>query len=304
MSIDNPRCGVLQLNMNPETVKRGDSINMDIPKGQGREDLIYKTASGKDLMLTFLPPIEKKYEYAPIYFIIPGGGWHNETRESMLEFSKASVENLRKDGFAVVSADYRVCGDGAVMQDIITDCFDALRYVANYAEILKIDKNKIVTSGHSAGGHLALMLAYAPKNKFYAGYEFGTEFTVVATAPMSPATDLADTALHNLRDLNDVFGGKYDKEEMDKMSPITYVSKTVPPTILFAGTCDYLIFSTSSQLLYKNLKENGVETEIVYSHGGGHSFEKVIDNIEPSVSMEQIQEKITDFVIKHIQKGQ
>lgn len=220
----------------------------------------------------------------------------------MLDFSKISVENLRKGGFAVVSADYRVCGDGVVMRDIVTDCFDAIRYVANFSEILKIDKNKIVTSGHSAGGHLALMLAYAPKNIFYDGYEFDPEFTVVATAPMSPATDLADTSLHNLRDLNDAFGGKFDKEEMLKMSPITYVSKTVPPTILFAGTSDYLIFSTSSQLLNKKLKENGVEAEIVYSHGGYHSFEKIIDGIEPSVSMKEIQEKITEFAIKHIRK--
>lgn len=145
-----------------------------------------------------------------------------------------------------------------------------------------------------------MMLAYAPKENFYDRYEFTPDFTVVATAPMSPATDLADTSLHNLRDLNDVFGGKFDKEEMIKMSPITYVSKTVPPTILFAGTCDYLIFPTSSRLMYEKLKENGIESEIVYSHGGYHSFEKIIDGIEPSVSMEEVQEKIIEFVTKHI----
>lgn len=273
---------------------------MDIPKGNGREELIYKTASNKNLMLTFLPPIEKKYEYAPLYFIIPGGGWHSENRQSILDFSCISVQSLREQGFAVVAIDYRVCSDGVIMQDIITDCFDALRYIVNYRETLKIDKNRIITSGHSAGGHLALMLAYAPKDNFYDGYEFSPEFTVVATAPMSPVTDLADTSLHNLRDLSDVFDGKFDKEELIKMSPITYVSKTVPPTILFAGTCDYLIFPTSSQLMYKKLKENGIESEIVYSHGGYHCFEKIIDGIEPSISIKEVQEKITEFVIKHI----
>lgn len=276
---------------------------MDIPTGNGIEELLYKTVPSKDLMLTFLPPIEKKYEYAPVYFIISGGGWHSESRHSMLDFSHISVQLLREQGFAAVSIDYRVCGDDVVMQDIITDCFDALRYISNYSEVLKIDKNKIITSGHSAGGHLALMLAYAPKDKFYDKYNFDPEFTIAATAAMSPATVLSDTSLHNLRDLTDAFGGKFDGEEMDKMSPITYVCKTSPATLICAGTCDYLIFSTSSFLLHKKLKENGVETEIIYSHGGGHCFEKVIDSLEPSVSPEKIQRKIAEFAIRHTQKN-
>lgn len=41
-----------------------------------------------------------------MYFIIPGGGWHIEDRQSMIDFSIQSVEGLRDKGFAVVSIDY------------------------------------------------------------------------------------------------------------------------------------------------------------------------------------------------------
>ena len=105
---------------------------MDIPRGQIKEDLVYKNTPQRDLMLTFLPPIKRRYEKAPVYFIIPGGGWHHEERQSMIEFSIQSVEALRNEGFAVVSIDYRVCGEGVVMSEIIADCFDAARYIAHY----------------------------------------------------------------------------------------------------------------------------------------------------------------------------
>lgn len=71
---------------------------MDIPKGNKQADLIYKTTPQRTLMLTFLPPLTKKYEKAPVYFIIPGGGWHTEERQSMIDFSERSVEALRNEG--------------------------------------------------------------------------------------------------------------------------------------------------------------------------------------------------------------
>ena len=170
-----------------------------------RLDLIYKKTPQKDLMLTFLPPTLRKYEKAPIYFLIPGGGWHTETRQSMIDFSIESVENLRKQGFAVVSIDYRVHKDGVKMREIITDCFDAARYIAHFAEKLAIDKECFVVSGHSAGAHLALMLAYAPSKNFQGDYDFTDTFHVKVVAVMSPPTILYDNSTNNLRDIEDLF---------------------------------------------------------------------------------------------------
>jgi len=40
---------------------------MDIPKGSRKADLVYKNTPQRELMLTFLPPTEKKYKKAPVY---------------------------------------------------------------------------------------------------------------------------------------------------------------------------------------------------------------------------------------------
>lgn len=273
---------------------------MDTPKGNQKQDLIYKNTPQRDLMLTFLPPIKEKYEKAPVYFIIPGGGWHCEERQSMIDFSIQSVEALRNEGFAVVSIDYRVCGEGVVMSEIITDCFDAARYVAHFAEVLGIDKDSIVLSGHSAGAHLALMLSYAPEKEFSGDYEFSDKFNVKSVAAMSPPTILYDDSTNNLRDIVDVFMGCDTREERERTSPITYVSKICPPTLLCAGTSDYLVFAISSEKLYNKLQENEVPSEIKLSVGGWHSFEKIHGNVEPSITMAEMQDDIVEFVLKNL----
>ena len=204
---------------------------MDIPKNNEQAELVYKNTPQRDLMLTFLPPLAKKYENAPVYFIIPGGGWHMEVRQDMINFSHLSVEALRNEGFAVVSPDYRICKEGVIMSEIIADCFDAAKYIANFSDELEIDKEKFVLSGHSAGAHLALMLSYAPQDLFCDDYEFSDEFKVVAAAPLSPPTILYSHTTHNLRDIVDVFKECYTKEEMEKTSPITYITQNCPPSL-------------------------------------------------------------------------
>ena len=274
---------------------------MDIPKGSIKADLIYKNTHKRDLMLTFLPPEKKKYDKAPVYFIIPGGGWHVETRQSMIDFSIQSVEALRNEGFAVVSIDYRVYGEGVVMSEIITDCFDAARYVAHYADVLEINKEKLVLSGHSAGAHLALMLAYAPENCFKGNYEYNDKFTVKAVAAMSPPTILYDDSTNNLRrEIVDVFVDCDTIEERKRTSPISYVNSGLPSTFLCAGTSDYLVFATSSEKLFEKLKECNVTCELKLSVGGGHCFEKIHNSVEPSIDMNEMQREITDFILRYI----
>ncbi len=272
---------------------------MDIPRGI-KEDLVYKNTPERDLKLTFLPPLQKKFEAAPIYFIISGGGWHVEDKQSMINFSMRSVEALRNEGFAVVSIDYRVCTEGAAMSQIITDCFDAARYVSYFADILGVDKNSFVLSGHSAGAHLALMLAYAPEEEFRDDYEFSDAFTVKCVASMSAPTYLYGCQTSNLRDLDDLFVGCDTLEERKRTSPIDRVSKSCPPTLLCAGTSDYLVFATASENLYEQLKAAGADCQLVLSLGGGHCFEKVHSLVEPSLDLAQMQDIITEYVLEKI----
>ena len=47
---------------------------MDVPKGSIKAYLIYKNTPQGELMLAFLPPVQRKYEKSSVYFIISCGG--------------------------------------------------------------------------------------------------------------------------------------------------------------------------------------------------------------------------------------
>lgn len=278
-------------------------MNFDIPKNNKEQTLVYKVIGERKIALTFLPPIKEIYKLSPVYFIIPGGGWHEESRESMLDFSALSVQSLRCAGFAAVSIDYRVSDEqGVTMEEIISDCFDAARYISHFSEILKIDPYKFAVSGHSAGGHLSLMLAYAPHDMFISDSVLSDDFSVAVAAPMSAPTILYTENIEPTLGLNadHAFRGNNTYVTRKKTSPYTYVSYKSPPTVLCAGTSDRLVYCNSSELLYKKLIENKVKCKLVLSVGGGHCFEKMHDGIIPSPSREEIQEIITSFIKKSL----
>lgn len=277
---------------------------LSAPVSNKQADLVYKMTNEKEMQLTFLPPTKKVYAKAPLYFIIPGGGWHSESRKSMIDFSRPSVDVLRENGYAVVSIDYRTISmQGIAMTDIVTDCFDALRYVCFYADVLEIDKYNIITSGHSAGGHLALMVAYGNGEDFVCETSINADYKITATVPLSPITVLYDNGeypkTHNLGTLEDRFVGCDNIETRKLTSPITYVKRDSPPTLFCAGDSDDLVLCNSSQIMCEELKKAGTDAEIAISRNGGHCFEKKGDGEDPSPNRDEIQDMLIDFVLKH-----
>ena len=276
-------------------------MGFDVPVHNSEQTLVYKAVGSRKIELTFLPPVNSLYEYAPVYFIIPGGGWHAESRDDMLDFSKLSVQRLRESGFAAVSIDYRVSDEeGIAMEEIISDCFDAARYISHFSEILKINSDKFVVSGHSAGGHLCLMLAYAPHDMFTKDSVLCDDFGVVLAAPISAPTILYNTDPPTWSLDLGVFKGNDTDAIRKKTSPYTYISEKSPATILCAGTSDRLVYSNSSELLHKRLIENNAVSKLVLSVGGGHCFEQMHDGIIPSPSRDEIQILITEFIKDNI----
>jgi acetyl esterase/lipase len=88
---------------------------------------------------------------------IHGGGWIRGDRPS----SYRSFAAVFAAGMSVVTIEYRNAKDApapAAVQDV--RC--ALAWVKKNAAKYNFDANKVVTYGGSAGGHLALMAAYAP----------------------------------------------------------------------------------------------------------------------------------------------
>ena len=94
----------------------------------------------------------------PVVLMVHGGCWTTSIADRTL--MNWIAEDLRQDGFAVWNVDYRgVDRPGGGYPGTFRDAAAAADALRGYAPKYGLDLRRIVATGHSAGGHLALWLA-------------------------------------------------------------------------------------------------------------------------------------------------
>ena len=63
-----------------------------------------------------------------------------------------------------------------------------------------------------------------------------------------------------------------------------------------------MVFASSSEKLHEKLRKNDVPCELKLSVGGGHCFEKVHELVEPSISLAEMQDIITEFILRRVKQ--
>src|SRR4029079_7112229 len=89
-----------------------------------------------------------------------GGGWTGGAKETQL----LSLLPYMEMGWNVVNVEYRLA-KVSLAPAAVEDCLCALRWVIRNAKQYNFDTSKLVVSGSSAGGHLALTTAMIPASE-------------------------------------------------------------------------------------------------------------------------------------------
>ncbi|HEX2912389.1 MAG TPA: alpha/beta hydrolase [Chloroflexia bacterium] len=105
----------------------------------------------------------------PVVISIHGGFWRARYN---LEYMGHLCEDLAKRGIATWNIEYRRIGDeGGGWPGTLQDVGQAADFLREIAEGYNLDLKRVVSLGHSAGGHLALWLAarqrLSPNNLLY-----------------------------------------------------------------------------------------------------------------------------------------
>ncbi|SJZ88211.1 alpha/beta hydrolase [Sediminibacterium ginsengisoli] len=239
---------------------------VEYPAGyEARIDVIYSRVNGWEGRedIYFNPKASKP---TPVVFNIHGGGWNHGTKESQTGFA-----SFFKQGYAVVNVEYRLV-QVAPAPAAVEDVRAALLYVVKHAKELNIDPHKIVMMGGSAGGHLALMGGLLQKDHRFDGeYKNVNDFTIAAIVDKYGLADFAFPGIEKYKsEMNWLGDYTKDPAKVQSVSPVYYVKKSSPPTIIIHGDADPRIPYEQSVALHKKYLEAGAPVKFITVEGGLH----------------------------------
>jgi len=197
--------------------------------------------------------------------MIHGGGWSMGTEKKFAMF--AAYASSR--GYVVACISYRLVPEYE-MEDSITDCWLALKWLRNNASKFGGNPDKIGVNGGSAGGHLTCMLATAQESKLCKDvFNDGTSPYIQAAVPMAPVTDLYSNAKRIPR----VFKGAPDSDKRAKeCSPLTYVSEKSAPMHILHSRYDKTVQPENSFQMQAAYKKAGLDCPITFYESANHAF--------------------------------
>jgi acetyl esterase/lipase len=251
---------------------------------------VYASRGDRELRVDRYEP-SGPVDHRTAILVLHGGGW----RMGDPTLVAGRCELLAKLGFTALGVEYRLL-DAAPWPAPLHDVKCAVTWVRAHADELGIDADKIVLQGHSAGAHLALLAAGTPGiAEFEPDDGSGSDAGVAAVAAYYPpvrltiggampdlehgppsaeamrAAMLREDGTSPMAEM--IFGHDATEEEARAASPLTYVSQSFPPTIVFQGTADIVIHEAAARSLYERLKSFGVPVEMHLVADANHEFD-------------------------------
>ena len=271
--------------------------------GQTLQDVVYCTLGGQNLTLDLYFPSEATAPW-PVAMYIHGGAWSAGDKRGGAGY--AEVPALRRAGFAVAAANYRLA-PAYTFPAMIEDVKCAVRFLRAQAGTYGLAADRFGVWGGSAGGHLAALLGTSDRA---AGWDVGPYLDqssrVQAVVDMFGPADLpqlaaalASTNPREAQRLLSIFNAASpDDPALAAASPATYVSPNDPPFLLFHGDQDAIIPLEQSQTFYTALQQAGVPAQLVVVHNAGHGFRPQGGPLSPS--REEITAQVVAFFQKHL----
>jgi acetyl esterase/lipase len=254
-------------------VKKPDPVDVLAAVLEPSRVVTYKTTPQKPLLLhVFEPKGFAKTDKRAAFVTIHGGGWRGGVPRRMYPFA----DYFAKLGMVGISVEYRLAAQkpvpgGLTPFDCVQDVKSAIRYLKTHAAEMGIDPEKIVVSGGSAGGHLAVATA------LFEAVNDPQDDLKVSTMPAAmvllfPVIDISAEI---------GYGNALLGERWKEIDPNSHVRSGLPPTITFHGTGDTVTPFAGAEKFHQAMKAAGNESELVAHEGGKHGYlmfdRKVLD---------------------------
>ncbi|MGL4849966.1 MAG: alpha/beta hydrolase fold domain-containing protein [Clostridium sp.] len=277
------------------------SSNTDMNKMIDAKEVVYKKDKEKDVTLDIYEARKKLKNGTPVILYVHGGSWIYGNA-SIPTFMEPILDIFRNEGFTIISVNYTKDTKEIDFETQVSDVKDAIRWVNKNAKEYGFNKNETGIIGASAGAQLSLMAAYTDNNMFNSyeplkDYSSKVKWVVdlfgptdlkglnmnIAKGDLKKAIDKREQNLNGRNNIN---------EYMEEYSPINYVKKGMPSTLIIHGEEDKMVPFKDSEELYKKLEESGNNAKLLNLQNCGHDLR----NIDKEQMME-LSIKFVNFII-------
>jgi acetyl esterase/lipase len=188
----------------------------------------------------------------PVILFFYGGSWNSGLREGYGFAARA----LAARGFVVVVPDYRLVPQ-VRWPGFVEDGAAAVRWALANVAAHGGDPGKVAVMGHSAGAHIALLLAL--DRRWGVADDIRAAVSLAGPADFLPfvAGGAADAALGNAPDLR-------------ATQPISFARGDAPPLLLLHGTDDTTVLPRNSERLAAAITAAGGRAEVKLYPKVGH----------------------------------
>jgi acetyl esterase/lipase len=217
------------------TPTRGYSVRRDIAYGplpRHRVDVYTPDADGAE---------------APLVVFLHGGAWRNGSKDTYGFLGEAFASR----GIATAVPNYRLYPQ-VRFPAFVEDCALAMGWAASAPDL---PRGKRVLAGHSAGAHIAMLLALDPR------WQVAAPAGVIGIAGPYDFMPLRRGGF-----LVDLFGGA-DRPETQ---PITFADRPGPPMLLQHGLADRLVLPEQSERLAARRRAAGQPVQVATYADVGH----------------------------------
>lgn len=216
-----------------------------------------KTEQVELTMEVFRPKGWKASDRRPAIVFFFGGGWVGGTTKQF----HPQATHLAKRGMIAYCANYRVKSRHKTTPfDAVADAKAAVRWLWRNAAKQGIDPARLVSSGGSAGGHLAASTGVVPG--FDAAKEGEPEFLPAALVLFNPVIDTSKEG----------YGFNALRDRYKELSPVEHVHDKAPPTLIMVGTADTTTPPKGDRLFGERMKQKERLCEVEYYEGQKHGF--------------------------------
>ncbi len=279
----------------PETSgEKLDPLYLSLPTS-----IEFPTEGNKTAYALYYPPKNDGYEAGdgslPPLMVISHGGPTSRCHSDL----NLGIQYWTSRGFAVADVnyggstgygrEYRMRLDGSWGVVDVDDCVNVAAFLADEN---KVDKNRLIIRGGSAGGYTTLSsLAFRKAFKAGASYYGISDLEIFAK----------DTHKFESRYLDRLIGPFPEKRELYReRSAINYLDEISAPVIFFQGLEDKVVPPNQAEMMFDALRKKGLPTAYIAYKGEQHGFRQA-KNISRSCEAElYFYSKVFNFDLSEI----